>query len=117
MSYMDDVNNYDKVCADEAMRVLKKLLPYSVGSIENKQTHNYKNGYTDSLTGYDTDQYKTANFIFFADSHSDFILADESSTFILNHKHPENKFFDLKINADFTRYATLEKSLISYAGF
>ena len=34
---------------------------------------------------------------------------NESSAFILNHKHPENSFFDLKINADFTRYASLEK--------
>lgn len=78
MSYMDDVNNYDKVCADEALRALRNFLPYTAGAIENKQTHNYKNGFKDPLTGYDTDQYKTANFIYFADSHSDFILADES---------------------------------------
>ena len=78
MSYMNDVNNYDKVCSDEALRVLRNFLPYSTGAIENKHTHNYKNGFKDPLTGYDTDQYQTAKFIYFSDSHSDFFLADES---------------------------------------
>lgn len=77
MSYLDIANNYDRICAQEAMRVYRNFLPYSVGSLENKQTH-YDNIHTDPLTGYGTDQFARANFIFFSDSHSDFILADES---------------------------------------
>lgn len=49
MSFMNEANNYDKVCADEALRVLRNFLPYSTGAIENKQTHYYKSGFKDPL--------------------------------------------------------------------
>ena len=56
--------DYDFICKVEEANLYKRFLPYSIGSPARHKTHD--------------DFYDRANFVFFSDSHIDFMNADAS---------------------------------------
>jgi len=59
-----NMTHYDLICAMEEASLMKRFIPYSVGSPKESLTCD--------------DQYKRANFLFFTDSHVDFTNAAHS---------------------------------------